>query len=245
MRQAASIFLPLISFFILLFVYTKLAGPIPFSVNSITTNKTDSFTVSGEGKVTLKPDLATVNLGVQASGLTVKQAQDQINVTINQVSANIKKLRVDEKDIQTSSYNISPTYDYQSGTQKITGYSAGTNLVVKVRDLNKINTVIDEATKAGANQVYGISFDVDDKTKAENEARQKAVVEAKNKAAEAARIASFSLGKIINYSESFGGAPRPIPLMAQAERQAADKSTNLEPGSSEITVTVNLSYEVR
>src|SRR3989344_1456639 len=198
-------------FFLLLFSVTKLFGPIPFSVNSVTTTKFTTFDVTGEGKVTVKPDVASVTVGIQATGSTVKTVQEQINSVINKVSDAVKKLGVDAKDIQTTNYSINPTYDYSGGNQKITGYSASTNLLIKVKQIDKINQVIDAATQNGANQVSGISFDVLDKTKIENEARAKAVVEAKEKAQNAAKIAGFKLGKIINYSENMDGYP--VPMM--------------------------------
>lgn len=235
-----------LAFFILLFAYTKLAGPIPFSVTSVTTQKTDSFSVTGEGKVTIIPDIANVSLGVSANGTTVKQVQEDMNRRINAVSAAVKALGVAEKDIQTSNYSVSPDYDGSGPRQRITGYNANSTLTIKIRDIEKINAVIDAAAGAGANQIGGISFDVDDKTKAQNEAREKAVAEAKRKASDAARIAGFSLGKIINYSEDFGGYPGPLyaadrlPLAGGGEAK-----TNVEPGSTEVRVTVTLSFELK
>lgn len=237
----------IVIFFLSLFVYTKLAGPIPFSVNSITTTKTDTFTVTGEGKITAAPDIAVVSAGVQAQGPSVKVTQEQLNKSINAVSDAVKNVGVDAKDIQTSNYNVNPMYDFRSASQKITGYQASSNFTIKVRDIEKANAVIDAATAAGANQVGGISFDVDDKTKVQNEAREKAVADARRKATDAARIAGFKLGRVINYSESFGGEPRPILMMAKEAGGALDQAnpTQVEPGTNEIVVTVALSFEIQ
>ncbi len=233
-------------FFIALFAYTKLAGPIPFSVNQVTTSKTDTFTVTGEGKVSVSPDIAVVSAGVQAQGTTVKATQDQLNTAINAVSSAVKKAGVADKDIQTSGYATNPMYDYATRTPRITGYQASSNLTMKVRAIDKANAVIDAATAAGANQVGGISFDVDDKTKAQNEARTLAVADAKSKADNAAKIAGFTLGKIINYSEDFGGSPQPFPMLAKADAAVAEGApTQVEPGSNDITVTVSLSYQIQ
>lgn len=243
MQTAASLIIPIIAFFVLLFVYTKLAGPVPFSVSQVTTQKTDTFNVSAEGVAETKPDIATVTVGIESRGSTIKNAQDQINAVINNVSEAVKALGVDEKDIRTINYSINPTYDFQSGTQRITGYSASTHLLIKVREIDKINQVIDQATANGANQVGGVSFEVDDKTKAENEARQKAVAAARKKAEDAAKIAGFKLGRIVNYSESF--APDVIPPRVMSlEATGAPKDTAIEPGSSEIKVVVTLSFEI-
>ena len=231
-------------FFLLLFSFTKLFGPIPFSVNSVTTTKFTTFDVTGEGKVTVKPDVASVTVGIQATGSTVKTVQEQINSVINKVSDAVKKLGVDAKDIQTTNYSINPTYDYSGGNQKITGYSASTNLLIKVKQIDKINQVIDAATQNGANQVSGISFDVLDKTKIENEARAKAVVEAKEKAQNAAKIAGFKLGKIINYSENMDGYP--VPMMRSLDAKGGTEApTQVETGSKNISITVTLSYELQ
>ncbi len=236
----------IVIFFIALFAYTKLAGPIPFTVTSVTTAKTDTFSVTGEGKVSVPPDIALVNAGVQAQGNTVKIAQDLLNKNINAVSAAVKDAGVNAKDIQTSGYTIYPMYDYRAEGQKITGYQASSNLTIKVRAIDNANAVIDAAAGAGANQISGISFDVDDKTKAQNEAREKAVAQARSKAENAARIAGFSLGKIINYSENFGDIPRPIPMMAKADMAGSPEvPTQIETGTNEIAVTVTLSYQIQ
>src|SRR3989344_2531907 len=197
-RQIVPALLIIIFFFISLFAYEKLAGPIPFSLNSVTTTKSDTFNVTGEGKVNVSPDVAIVSAGISAEGTSVKIVQDQINSVINKVSDAVKNLGVDSKDIQTTNYNINPKYDFTSGTQRVNGYSANTTLTIKVKQLDKINSVIDSATANGANQINGLTFEVSDKEKAENEAREMAVADAKKKAQQAAKVAGFSLGRLIN-----------------------------------------------
>lgn len=236
----------IISVFVFLFLFIKVVGPIPFTVNSVNTQKTDTFNVTGEGKVSVKPDVATVIVGITSNGSTVQVVQEQINITINKISEAIKSLGVAEKDIKTTSYNINPNYDYSSSTQQITGYSASTNLMVKVRKLDTVNNIIDASTKNGANTVSGVNFEVDDKEKAQNEAREKAVAEAKEKAADAAKIAGFKLGKIINYQENNNLLPRVFPGIAYAAMETKDVAapTQIEPGSTDITISVTLSYEI-
>lgn len=235
----------LVSFFVLLFLYTRLASPFPLVINSTTTAKTETFSVTGEGTVITKPDMARINVGVVAHGASVKDVQDQLNRAINAVISSIKGVGVAEKDIKTSSYALSPQYDYQGGTQRITGYQAQTDIRITIRALDKTNAVVDAATAAGANTIGGVTFDVDNKTQALNEARQEAVNEAKKKAQDAARVAGFTLGKIINYQESQGQPPGPIPFMMRAEAVGTKTApTDIQPGSSEIKLTVTLSYDI-
>lgn len=246
-RQVATPVSVMLAFFVGVYGFMRLAGPLPLSVVSTVTNKTDVFSVSGEGKVTVIPDIAYVSVGMEANGLTVKEVQGKINEVVKNLNSSLKGLGVDEKDLKTTNYSVNPRYDWTNGKQRIVGFMASTNIQVKVRNIDKVNDVIDTATSNGANQVGGVSFDVDDKSKAENEAREKAIVEAKAKAQDAAKIAGFRLGKIINYSESFGGGVRPMMYGLGAAKDMAavpQATTEVNPGSSEVMVTVNLSYQL-
>ncbi|MCX8008325.1 MAG: SIMPL domain-containing protein [Patescibacteria group bacterium] len=233
-------------FFALLALYTRLIGPLPLSVSSVVTQKTDTFSVTGEGKAIVVPDIAVVTVGVQTQESTAKQAQSNLNTKINAVSEAVKRLGIDEKDIQTTNYSIYPIYDWKQNTQKITGYQASTTLVIKVRDLDKANTVLDTATEQGANTIGGITFDVSDRSKAEDEARQKAFQEAHKKAQRAAQIAGFRLGKVINYAENTNQPIYPLPFARmQAAPEMQDAKTNVKPGSQEVVITVTISYEIQ
>lgn len=238
-------FLTILFIFLGLFIYTKLAGPLPLYITSVSTNKTDSFSVTGQGKASIQPDSATISVGVEVKADTAQAAQDQLNASINKVSSSIKSLGIDPSDIQTSNYNVNPTYDYTNGSQKITGYQANSNLTVKIKDLTKANSVLDSAIAAGATQAGGVNFNNTNSTQAENEARIKAVADAKAKANVAAQAAGFQLGRIINYSENFGGMPGPLPMAAGATGGMNVNQTKLELGTNEITVNVTLSYEVK
>ena len=238
-----------IIFFLSLFAFVKLVGPIPFSVSSITTEKSDFFTVTGVGKTTVIPDIALVSVGVTSQGQTVKLAQKDLNTKMDAISKAVKQLGVDAKDIKTENYSINPRYDYQTSVQRIIGYDANSSLTIKVRDMDKANDVIDASTANGANQVNGVSFDVDDRTKAENEARTLAVADAKKKAEIAAKTVGFTLGTIVNYSEGVNnGDPVPRMMYAKTAMEAGGDQavpSTIEPGSNEIIIQVNLSYQLR
>lgn len=267
LRPYASFFIKLLIVFLTLFAFTKLFGPIPFSMKAMNSGVSDVFSMTGEGRVNIKPDIAVVNLGVNFEGSTVKLAQEQLNERINKVTSEIKKLGIDEKDIKTENYNIYPEYYPvsvlpQQGknspaiepsvisvdeNKNIRGYSANTNLSIKVRDTEKVNQVIDISTQNGANQVGGISFDVDDRSAAENEARMKAVEDARKKAEAAAKVAGFKLGKVVNYYESLNPY---TPYSSGYSGVAAldvkeDVPTEIQPGSMEVVVSATLNYEIK
>lgn len=230
-------------FFFMLFVYTKLAGPIPFYITSVTTTKSTTFDVTGEGKVNVSPDIAIINVGVVAKGDSAKLAQEELNKNINKVSDAVKKLGVESKDIQTANYNINPAYEYNASPTKITSYNASTSLAIKVRKIDQANAVLDVSIANGANSIGGINFTIDDRSRLENQAREKAVAEAKKKAEDAAKIAGFKLGRIVNYSEGNTGVPIPI-MYGSAQKADVSTPTQVEPGSQDITITVTLSYDI-
>lgn len=229
-----------------LFIFLKFSPAIPLSIT--TTAKTDFFTVAGEGKVSAVPDIAQVNLGITVTGSSVSQVQFQANSTINAVSSAVKKLGVGDKDIQTTSYNLRPDYDYSNGKQSIKGYVADINLSVKAHQFDKINQIIDVATANGANQVGGLFFTLDDATreKLESQARKIAIDKAKQKATQIVAESGISLGRIINVSEGSNPSPRPIYALEKSLPVAGGGNpTSIEPGSSEISISVTLSYETR
>lgn len=230
-----------------LFIFAKFGPGIPLTVSQITTNKTDLFTVSAEGKATAVPDIAVVNAGFSANGQSVSVIQNQANIVIKKITSDLKNLGIDAKDIQTSNYNIYPNYDYRENTQTINGYNINVSLTVKVRDFNKINNVIDTTTADGANQIGGLSFTVDNPEKYQAEARREAIAKAKIKAEEIAKESGINLGRLINVSEGYSTPPVPMYTKAldASGRGGGGEPTQVEPGSSEITVTVTLSYETR
>lgn len=226
-----------------LFIYTKLAGPIPFSITSVQTTKSSLFTASGTGKVAAVPNTAQVSLGVTETSVTVSDSQTKLNTKSNNVINALKKLGIEEKDIKTTNYSISPNYDFTAG-QRVTGYTASQNLEVETQKTELANRVIDTATATGANVVGGVTFTFDDETKAklEDQARKEAIGKAKVKAKSLADAAGIRLGRIIDVQESFLGQPVPMAQNFKAEAVGGD-TTNVTPGENSIEITVTLSYE--
>lgn len=241
--------------FLALFVYTKLAGPIPFSINSVNTTKTDLFSSAGEGEATAIPDSATVSLGITTQATNVADAQNKANQTADKIIGNIKKLGVSEKDIKTTNYSVNPNYGQgeiqpmmypiRNGGNNITGYTVTQNLEVEVKPIEKVNKVVDTATAAGANLVGGINFTFSDEMleKLENQARKEAVANAKKKAQSLANASGLRLGKIVNVIEN-SNFPRIMPMAAGAlEKTDQNVPTNITPGENSVIINVIIYYE--
>lgn len=239
----------IVLFFILLFLYGKYGPGLPVSQISTVTQRQQLFTVTGTGKVTVIPDLAHVNFGIQVSRPDVKSAQSEANSIINRVSSTLKSLGIDSKDIKTTSYYINPKYNYSNGASHIDGYSASISLTVTVRKLDTLNAAIDQATSAGANNVSGIQLTVDEPRQKEliKQARREAIAEAKTKAQELASESGLALGRLIDIQENASGAPRPM-YYDTAMLKASDGlggGTQIEAGSTDITSTITLTFETR
>jgi uncharacterized protein YggE len=229
------------------FLFTKFFGPIPLSVNSITTTKNTLFTVQGTADAIIIPDTDLISLGVTKDAAKVESAKNQVNTIINRITDDIKKLGVDVKDIKTTNFSVNPQYDYITGRNEVKGYTVSADIQVKVKPIEKANNVIDVATKDGATQVGGIQFVVDDQKQKEleNQARKDAIKNAKDKAQSIAQAAGIHLGRIVDVQENPTSYPQPYPMVntMKADSAAAAPETQLNPGENKITSTVSLSYE--
>ncbi len=230
----------ILSVWVGVYAYGKF-GP-GFPITSVVTQKTDLFTVSGEGKVTVTPDVAIFNLGMTTQKNSVKLAQAEANTVVNALTKAVKEFGVKDTDIKTTNYSVYPNYDYP----KISGYTVNINLMVTVRDIDRVNDILDKAASLGVNSVGNIQFTVDEQKLKElnKEARLKAIKDAKEKAEELAGLSGMTLGKIVNIQE---GSNRlyPQPMYAKAEMMAGGGGAEVQPGSTDVTSSVTLFYETR
>ncbi|MCD6441978.1 SIMPL domain-containing protein [bacterium] len=230
----------------------KYSSKLTWSLSTTTTSKESAFRVSAVGEVYAKPDTAEINLGVEKEAKTVAKAQEEINEINNKLIDDLKKLGVESKDIKTTQYRINPRYEYerQSGKRNLVGYQAVVNILVKTKDFEKLNQIIDSATAAGANRLNGLSFVIEDKDAVAAEARDKAINKAKDKAKAIAKASGMSLGRIINVSVSDSGyypAPRAyeMDMMKGMVAEEMAEATQVEAGETKISVGVTLSYEIK
>ncbi len=216
-----------------------------------------SFTVSGEGKVVAVPDIAQLSIGVLTEGgKNLTELQKQNTEKINRIISYLKEQKIDEKDIKTEYYNISPRYQstpcpvyFQTypeiirpcpSSPEIIGYSISQTISVKVRDLSKAGDILAGVVERGANTVYGPNFTIDEPIKLQNQAREEAIKQAREKAKSIAKAGGFRLGKLISIQEGFSGPPIIYGLEAKG-----GAGPSIEPGSQEIVVNVTLIYEIK
>ena len=203
-----------------------------------------TVSVGGEGTVTVKPDLAHVVFGVVTTNANLAQAQSENAARMAAVLDRLKALGIEEKDLQTVGYNISPQYGREGG--QVTGYQVSNGVRATIRDINSLGRTIDEASAAGANRIGGISFDLANKDDALRRAREAAVADARAKAEQYARLVGAQLGAPGAIAESGGAAP---PYQAQRAGDAAAgqpaPATPIEAGAGTIRLAVQITYELR
>jgi len=219
-----------------------------------------SFQVSGEGKVTAIPDVAQFTFStITEGGMNLGDLEKTNTEKTNQTIEFVKSKSVDSKDIKTQNYDISPRYQYyscdhpESGVTpcpppKIVGYTITQTVLVKIRDFKQIGDVLAGVVGKGANSVSGLSFVIDEPDKFQSEARAEAISKAKEKAKSVAEAGGFRLGRLLSITEGYAPtAPRYYNLESAASLGGAETlpSPTIEPGSQEITVDVNLTYEIK
>ncbi len=206
----------------------------------------DTIVVDGEGKVTAKPDVAMIELGVITEGRTVDQIQSSNTQKMNAIIAAVKESGIASDDIQTKQYSLNPKYNWDDGKQTLDGYTISQNVSVKVRDMNKVGDVIGKAGELGANQVGGMQFVIDDPKALEAQARDLAIDEAKEKAEILAKKLGLTVVRAISFNESTVpvSSPRPYLAMEKSDMAMAVAPT-IEAGSQDVMSYVSVTFEVR
>jgi hypothetical protein len=204
-----------------------------------------SITMAGTGESHGKPDFAQVQVGVVTEALTAAEALRKNNEAMSQLIVMIRKRGIEDKDLQTVQFNVSPRYKYDKTQQeppKIAGYQVTNEVHVKVRNLTTLGAFLDDTVSMGANQVRGISFGVAEPAQLMDEARKRAIADAQRRARVYAEAAGLKLGKPIRIDEQVGGRPGPYPV-ARMEAAAAS-AVPVAPGEQTFSVTVTVSYAI-
>lgn len=215
---------------------------------SISPQQNTGIWVTGQGEAMAVPDIAELRLGVEARADTVTEAQTQANEAMDKVMQALKDNGVAEKDIQTQRFSIYPITRWirEKDEEEIIGYRVTNTVLVRIREVDKAGIIIDAVVEAGGNYIrmQGISFSVDDPTPYYEEARAKAVEDARNKAVQLADLAGVKLGKPIYISEGAIYRPELPRLVEEVGGMAPAPETPISPGELEITVNVQIVYAI-
>ncbi len=226
--------------------YFHIAYPLEVNTKQVS----GELAVVGEGKVEIVPDKATLNAGITVNNAkTVEEARNQMSTIHNKIVEAVKKLGVDAKDMQTSSYSVNPNYSYeQGGSNTITGYNADASVTISVKEVAKVPQIIDAVTTAGANYVHNNGFSVENPEKYREQAREKAIQNGREQAQKLANTLGIRLGKVVNIVESSpntSASPVMLRELAAPGGGVPDASLSVEPGTQTITSVVTLYFEKR
>jgi uncharacterized protein len=230
-----------------------------------------TIVVSGTGEALVIPDIATFGFSVTETGTTVKAAQEKATQKINKALAVVREAGIKDEDIQTTSYNVYPKYEYSSaicpqpardmmssygassisycppGKQILTGYEVNQYITVKVRDIEKVGDLVTKVGATAVSNISGVQFEVDKREQFVADARNKAIADAKVKAKELAKQLGVRLGDIISYNEN-GNYPVYYGAMGKGGADMAVSASvpvELPQGETKITSNVSITYEIK
>ena len=205
------------------------------------------LSLSATGEVEVAPDIAVLQMGVSAQAATGAEAIRLNRERMNAALTTLKASGVAPKDIPTAGFSLNPPYSYESHKPpRLTGYVASNTVTAIVRDIGRAGSVIDAVTASGANQINGISFDISDRHKAEDEARRLAVKALQDKAELYAAATGLHVQRLIRLSEGGGFVAAPAPMRVYAMAKMADQApTSVEPGELRVRISIDAAYDLQ
>ena len=220
----------------------------PVAEAAAATTNDRSITVVGIGQATGKPDIAHVTVGIETQASSLQKAVDDNKAKMNNLLDTLKKLGLADKDIQTSNYSVyterasTPTPGAEVNTDQMI-YHVTNQVDVTVRDVSQIGEVLDKAVAAGANNIYGVNFSVEDTAALEADARTEAVADAKARAAELAQLNGVQLGEMQSVSEVIGSSASPMDYSAKG--MGGGGGTPVQPGELQMNMSIQITYAVK
>lgn len=220
---------------------TASAQPVP--PGSLTGTRLE-LQARGESRVT--PDIAVVSAGVVTQSADASTAMRENAARMSRVFAALKQAGIAEKDIQTTSVNLSPQYRYNNNEAPvITGYQASNTVSVRFRDIGKSGQVLDVLVKQGANQINGPSLEVESPEAAQDKARLQAIKTLQTRAAMYAKATGMQVKRIVSISEAVEYSPGPIPMVRMAMAAPTAEKTDIAAGEQSIGVNVSIVFELQ
>lgn len=224
-----------------MFALQKTGLTLPITVTTSTISS--ELAVVGEGKIDVVPDTAYVDVGVSFDNVAASdEAQKRLTDENNKIVAAMKELGIPEQDIKTSNYSINPNYVYESGKSRQNGFIGNATITVKTNKTEMAGKIIEAATAAGATQVGSARFVVDNPENYREQARDKAITNAKDQAQKLAQSLGITLGNVTNIVES---SPYTPPIMYADKALTSGMgggAPDLLAGQQTITSTVTLYF---
>jgi uncharacterized protein len=203
----------------------------------------NTLIVRGQGEVSARPDVAYTTVGVITEGKRAQDASQANAAGTQRVMEALRKQGIAEKDIQTSNYSVQPRYENRPNREPvIVGYQVSNQVRATVRDLTKVGPVIDAALEAGANNIYGVSFGLQDRARFTADALTEAVQEARRKADTLARAAGV---RILGIAQIQEGTTARLPIVQeQMEFAARAAATPISPGELTVNAAVTITFNI-
>jgi uncharacterized protein YggE len=206
-----------------------------------------AISVTGEASISVPPDRAEIGAGVTTDAKTAREASEANNGAMGKVLAALKRAGIDERDVQTSRISLQPQYSASTssrpGPSSIVGYRASNRVTIRLKDVTKVASVIDALVAAGANDIGNVNFFVSNASKLLDDAREKAVADARRKAEIYAKAAGVTLGTPLSISEE--GAPQPVFRAKMAAPMAAAAPTPIAQGEETLSVSVAVTWAIK
>jgi uncharacterized protein len=207
-----------------------------------------TITVVGQGSVRVQPDIARVSVGVETTADAIAEGVTDNEAQMSAILAALEAAGIDAKDIQTTNFSISldrypeplPRVEGAETEESQPVYRISNMVHVTIRDLDMVGDVLDAVIEAGANNIWGVSFTVEDPAAVQADARIDAIADARQRAGALAELSEVRLGPVMSVSEVISGGSSPV--LAMAERAVAYDSATISPGELEITYQVQVTY---
>ena len=250
------IFVIVLSFYLIVSTRSKLHGD----------QYQNAVTFQGQGKVSSVPDVAVVNFSVVTQGRTAEEAKNANSKKTQAITAYLEKHGVPSKDYKVTGYSLNPQYDYPQpiiyrggevssmpvpikspNVPTISSYQVYQSFELKIRNIDDASEIVDGLVRAGANDVNGLRFVIDDPASLKDQARKMAIEDAKRKAKELEETLGVRLGKLISFNEDMGGYPIPYYDYAMTKEGygGGGMPPSLPVGENEVVVNIMLTYQLR
>ncbi|MFA7141964.1 MAG: SIMPL domain-containing protein [Candidatus Paceibacterota bacterium] len=244
--QSNKTFKNLINIFIFVLIIS-----LPFLVFNLGKDKDrdNLISVTGFAEIYAKPDVATITLSVVSENKDLKIASSENTAKGNAIIEFLKENNIEEKDIKTSQYSVTPRYEYYNDYRNryLAGYEIRQSLTIKVRDLEIVGDIIEGATEKGANDISNLQFVIDNNEDLKEQAREMAIKDARNKAQKLEKDLGISIKNIVNFYEDYG-VYYPVMEGFALKEMSLDSTANspsIQVGENSIVSNITIVYRVK